>query len=217
MRWCLHRRRGPHAWRRWLHSRWWRHSSWWSSTHSWRRSHWRLNAHSNPSARTCQARWSTHHVRRRHRWRSLNVSVDWRRHSHGWCALSSLNSFAELSGSLVWWRFGTHCYDTFSSQKNKAQRSFHSPFRRDQVGILLFVFFSLRNFHFLSFDLSELLSISHNQIHVLIESNESSYELPTISGVMDCNSNSVVDPLQKFTCSSWLNFVCGHFEKIFSN
>ena len=130
MRWSLHRRWWSHAWRWRLHSRWRRHSARWSTAHSRRWSHWWLNSHSHTTARTCQPRWGPHHMRRRHRWRRLNIAVDRSRHPYRRSPLAALNSFSKFARSLIWWSFCAHRYYTLSPQQNKTKRSFDSPFRR---------------------------------------------------------------------------------------
>ena len=86
-----------------------------------------------------------------------------------------------------WRAFDSDCDQMFASQQNQTQHSF----------FFLFFLGALRT------NLSELLAVAKNQIHVLVERLEGAYKL---AAVLQCHSYAVVNVMQHFAALAlgWL-------------
>ena len=140
------------------------------SSHRW--SH--TGSHSNSSAWTCQTwRWLIHHRR------DLYSPAHRLSTTHA----THLCTFSNSPTSLSRRSFSTHCDNIITPQQNETKGTFHLP---------------LLIFGLLWLDLSELLSISQYQIHVLVKCNKRSHQG---TRVLNGNSDSIINPLQKLTTS----------------
>ena len=184
-----------HVRRRWTHSSWGsgrrslHHADGWAShwsraTHGCWSSHRRWThswaAHTDTTTGTCQS-WR----RLVHHWSHLN------RPSHGLSSAHAthLSAFTDSSSSLRRRCFCTHGYNVIASQENEAKSSLD---------------FSLLVLWLLRLNLSELLRVCQDQVHVFIKGYESANKS---TGILNCHSNAIVYPLQKFTTSRHIYFI----------